>query len=104
MTVRDVRELVVDAWSRRLRQLGVAQADYLALELAVIAEGHGVRLVQPARLHDPVAEDWRPGQRPTDVTPARESEHVAALRRQLAGDEQHEPDDEQPDPGQLALF
>ena len=106
MSTRDVRALIVEAWTGRLERGGVRHAYTLACELAVIAEGHGVKLIRPAHLHDPVAEDWRPGQRPTDVTPARESEHVAAMRRQLAADNDQDPaDDEQPGvPGQLALF
>lgn len=60
MSARDVRELITDAWAVKLRTEGAKNPHALALELAVIAEAHGVKLTRPAHLHDPNADWTRP--------------------------------------------
>lgn len=59
---RDVRDLIVEAWEGKLGQLGVRHAHTVALELAVIAEAHGIRLTRPAHLHDPAADYRTPAE------------------------------------------
>lgn len=56
MSDRDVRDLITTAWAGKLKHAGVRAPEALALELAVIAEAHGVRLTRPAHLHDPDAD------------------------------------------------
>jgi len=62
---RDVRDVVVAGWEGRLKREGVRNAHTVALELAVIAEAHGVRLARPAHLHDPNA-NWQNKPEPGD--------------------------------------
>lgn len=73
MSARDVRDLITAAWAGKLKQAGARNPDTLALELAVIAEAHGVRLVRPAHLHDPAA-DYR--NRPEPAAPG--ADYLAA--------------------------
>jgi hypothetical protein len=66
VTSRDVRDAVLDAWEDLLRpHFGNRDAHVLALQLAVAAEGRGVRFTAPARTDDPAA-DWT---RPVQATP-----------------------------------
>lgn len=76
MTTRNVRDLIVEAWEGELRASGVKNPHALALKLAVITEAHGVRLVRPALLQDPVANDWR---RPREQAVAQSGDHAAGL-------------------------
>jgi hypothetical protein len=57
MSTRDVRDLIVTAWAGKLHTAGCKHPHTIALELAVIAEAHGIKLTRPAHLHDPAA-DW----------------------------------------------
>lgn len=59
MSMRVVKDLIVEAWEGELRAAGTRTPHAVALKLAVICEAHGVRLVRPALLQDPVAEEWR---------------------------------------------
>lgn len=59
MSTRNVKELIVEVWEGKLRDAGARNPHTLALELAAICEAHGVRLVRPALIQDPVANDWR---------------------------------------------
>jgi hypothetical protein len=67
MSERDVRDLITTAWAGKLRQAGAPNPDALALELAVVAEAHGVKLTRPAHLHDSNADfrDWPEGTAPS---------------------------------------
>lgn len=60
MTDRDVRDLIVRSFEGIAERHGVARSKShaCALQLVAALEGHGVRLVRPANLHDPAA-DWR---------------------------------------------
>lgn len=73
MSDRDVRDLITTAWAAKLKQAGVSGPEAVALELAVIAEAHGVRLTRPAHLHDPAA-DFR--NRPEGAAPS--ADYLAA--------------------------
>jgi hypothetical protein len=57
VSTRNVRDLIVTAWAGKLHAAGCKNPHAFALELAVIAEAHGVKLTRPAHLHDPAA-DW----------------------------------------------
>lgn len=79
MTARDVREAVIASWEDLLRpHFGNRDAAILALELAVRAEGHGVRLTAPTHHEDPNA-DWT-----TPVQPAEPGSAYRDARAQLA--------------------
>lgn len=79
MTARDVRDAVLGAWEDLLRpHFGIHDARVLANELAVIAEGHGVRLTAPTHLDDPNADWTRP------VEPGAPGGDYRAARARLA--------------------
>ena len=86
MSDRDVRDLITCAWAGKLRAAGVRNPEALALELAVIAEAHGVRLVRPAHLHDPAA-DFR--NRPESAPPSAEYLAAKAVIAGTPGDTQN---------------
>lgn len=67
MSMRNVKDVIVEAWEGELRLAGTRNPHAVALKLAVIVEAHGVRLARPALLQDPVANDWS---RPPEVTEA----------------------------------
>jgi hypothetical protein len=73
MSTRDVRDLITAAWATKLRTEGAKNPHTLALELAVIAEAHGVKLTRPAHLHDPAA-DWTA---PVEAAPPTEDWRAA---------------------------
>lgn len=73
MTDRDVRDLIVRSFEGIAERHGVARSKShaCALQLVAALEGHGVRLVRPANLHDPNA-DWR---RPRQAPIPRAADH-----------------------------
>lgn len=80
MTARGVREAVIHSWEDLLRpHFGNRDAAILALELAVRAEGHGVRFTAPAHPDDPDA-DWT-----TPVQPAEPGDAYRDARERLGG-------------------
>lgn len=76
MTTRDVKDLIVGVWERKLHDAGARNPHALARELAAICEAHGVRLARPAQFQDPVANDWRT---PRDQALERRGDQDAGL-------------------------
>ena len=74
MRTRNVKDLLVEIWEGKLRAAGARNPHALALELAAIAEAHGIRLARPALLHDPAA-DWKPT--PQLTAAAQSADHAS---------------------------
>jgi hypothetical protein len=96
MTTRNVRDLIVEVWEGKPRAAGARNPHALALDLAVVCEAHGVRLVRPALIQDPVANDWRTPREQAARRLGDAAAGLAAARAAIVRDPRHgtQPGDE----------
>lgn len=87
MTLRDIRGEVIAAFESELRRYSCPHPAVVAMALAAIAEGHGVKLSRPALADDPVADHTRP------VAPGDTRTGAASVRVQI-----HRPTESNPAP------